>query len=69
MMVRPAQHRTKEQIAFIDQIVSRDPTIATAFTLTQESGADLTPASRGATIGAVESSSAREWDHGTRPLC
>jgi transposase len=38
MMVRPAQHRTKEQIAFIDQIVSRDPTIATAFTLTQEFG-------------------------------
>ncbi len=38
MMVRPAQHRTKEQLAFIDQIVSRDPTIATAFTLTQEFG-------------------------------
>ncbi len=38
MMVRPAHHRTKEQIAFIDQIVSRDPTIATAFTLTQEFG-------------------------------
>jgi transposase len=38
MMVRPIQHRTKEQIAFIDQIVSRDPTIATAFTLTQEFG-------------------------------
>jgi hypothetical protein len=38
MMVRPAQHRTKEQIAFIDQIVSRDATIATAFTLTQEFG-------------------------------
>ncbi len=38
MMVRPAPHRTKEQIAFIDQIVSRDPLIATAFTLTQEFG-------------------------------
>ena len=38
MMVRPAPHRTKEQIAFIDQCVRRDPTIATAFTLTQEFG-------------------------------
>ena len=38
MMVRPPEHRTKEQIAFIDQIVSRDPAIATAFALTQEFG-------------------------------
>jgi transposase len=38
MMVRPPAHRTKEQLAFIDQICQRDPTIATAFSLTQEFG-------------------------------
>ena len=38
MMVRPPAHRTKEQLAFIDDICQRDPTIAIAFTLTQEFG-------------------------------
>ncbi len=38
MMVRPVEHRTAEQIAFIEQLVNHDPTIAPAFTLTQEFG-------------------------------
>lgn len=38
MMVRPLAHRTKEQLAFIDQLCQRDSTIAAAFSLTQEFG-------------------------------
>ncbi len=38
MIVRPVEHRTAEQITFIEQIVNHDPTIATAYTLTQEFG-------------------------------
>ena len=38
MMVRPVEHRTSEQITFIEQIVSNNPLIATAWTLTQEFG-------------------------------
>ncbi len=38
MMVRPVEHRTPEQIAFIEQVVSTPPMIATAWTLTQEFG-------------------------------
>ena len=38
MMVRPADHRTKGQVAFIDRLCQRDATIATAFTLTQAFG-------------------------------
>jgi transposase len=38
MMVRPVEHRTVGQIAFLEQIVSHDPLVATAYTLTQEFG-------------------------------
>ena len=38
MMVRPVEHHTLEQIAFIEQIVSQDSMVATAWTLTQEFG-------------------------------
>jgi hypothetical protein len=69
MMVRPADHRTKEQIAFLDQIVKRDPLIATAFTLTQEFGQHLAPASRAKSIGAMESGGTLQWEYGTHPLC
>src|SRR6266852_4333123 len=38
MMVRPADHRTKGQVAFLDRLCQHDATIATAFTLTQTFG-------------------------------
>lgn len=38
MMVRPVEHRTAEQIAFIEQVVNHDSTVAIAFTLTQAFG-------------------------------
>jgi hypothetical protein len=38
MMVRPADHRTQGQIAFLDRLCQHDATIATAFTLTQTFG-------------------------------
>lgn len=38
MMVRPVEHRTVEQTAFIEQLVNHDPMVATAFTLTQAFG-------------------------------
>lgn len=38
MMVRLAENRTKDQIAFIEQLCQSDPTIATAFTLAQAFG-------------------------------
>lgn len=38
MMVRPADHRTKEQAAFLKLLCQKQTTIATVFTLTQEFG-------------------------------
>ncbi len=37
-MVRPAQKRTPDQTAFLDQLCQSDPTVATAFTLAQAFG-------------------------------
>jgi transposase len=38
MIVRPAEHRTADQTAFLDQLCQSDPTAATAFTLAQAFG-------------------------------
>jgi transposase len=38
MIVRPAQHRTADQSAFLDQLCQSDPMVATAFTLAQAFG-------------------------------
>jgi transposase len=38
MILRPAKNRTPEQTAFIEHLCQSDPTLATAFTLTQEFG-------------------------------
>ena len=38
MIVRSAERRTKDQIAFVEQLCQSDPTVATAFTLAQEFG-------------------------------
>jgi transposase len=38
MMVRPAQNRTREQVAYLDQLVQSDETIAVVFTLAQGFG-------------------------------
>lgn len=37
-IVRPAEHRTPDQTAFLDQLCQSDPTVATAFTLAQAFG-------------------------------
>jgi transposase len=38
MVVRPTEHRTADQSAFLDQLCQSDPTVATAFTLAQTFG-------------------------------
>jgi len=38
MMVRPTQSRTREQTAYLEQLVQRDSTIAVVFTLAQDFG-------------------------------
>jgi transposase len=38
MIVRPTEHRTADQTAFLDQLCQSDPTVATAFTLAQACG-------------------------------
>lgn len=38
MIVRPAQHRTADQIAFIERLCQSDPIVAAAFPLAQEFG-------------------------------
>jgi transposase len=38
MIVRPTEHRTADQTAFLDQLCQSDPTVATAFTLAQAFG-------------------------------
>ncbi len=38
MIVRPAEHRTPDQTAFLDQLCHSDPTAATAFTLARAFG-------------------------------
>jgi len=38
MIVRPTEHRTPDQTAFLDQLCQSDPTVATAFTLAQAFG-------------------------------
>jgi transposase len=55
MMVRPAQSRTREQAAYLDQLIQSNETIAVVFTLAQDFG-HLLAISRGASAtGAVES--------------
>lgn len=41
MMVRPAHHRTREQVAYLDQLIQSDETIAAVFQLTQDFGSLL----------------------------
>ena len=38
MMVRPTQSRTREQTAYLEQLVQKDSTIAVVFTLAQDFG-------------------------------
>jgi len=38
MMVRPAQSRTREQAAYLDQLIQSDETIAVMFRLAQDFG-------------------------------
>ncbi|GHO90262.1 hypothetical protein KSF_003100 [Reticulibacter mediterranei] len=38
MMVRPAQNRTREQAAYLDQLIQSNETIAVVFKLTQDFG-------------------------------
>jgi transposase len=38
MMVRPTQSRTREQTAYLEQLVQSDSTIAVVFTLAQDFG-------------------------------
>ncbi len=38
MMVRPAQSRTREQAAYLDQLIQSDETIAVVFRLAQDFG-------------------------------
>lgn len=38
MMVRPAQNRTREQVAYLDQLIQSDETIAVVFKLAQDFG-------------------------------
>jgi hypothetical protein len=38
MMVRPAQRRTREQAAYLDQLIQSNKTIAVVFTLAQDFG-------------------------------
>ena len=41
MMVRPAPNRTREQAAYLDQLIQSDAAVASAFTLAQEFGIRL----------------------------
>jgi len=36
MMVRPEQNRTREQVAYLDQLIQSDKTIALVLTLAQD---------------------------------
>ena len=38
MMVRPAQNRTREQVAYLDRLIQSDETIAVVFKLAQDFG-------------------------------
>ncbi|GHP00086.1 hypothetical protein KSF_101330 [Reticulibacter mediterranei] len=42
MMVRPAQSRTREQVAYLDQLIQSNETIAVVFKLAQDFGRHLT---------------------------
>jgi len=69
MMVRPTQSRTREQTAYLDQLISSNETIAVVFTLAQDFGR-LLAISRGASAtGAMESRRAGQRDCRTDRFC
>ena len=62
MMVRPTQSRTREQTAYLEQLVQRDSTIAVVFTLAQDFGRQLARARGAGALGAMESRCPGQWD-------
>ena len=55
MMVRPTQSCTREQTAYLEQLVQSDSTIAVVFTLAQDFGRRLAKARGAGALGAMES--------------
>jgi transposase len=69
MMVRSAHSRTREQTAYLQQLVQREETIAVVFTLAQDFGRRLAQARGAGTLRAMENRCPGHWDCGTDRFC
>jgi hypothetical protein len=69
MMVRPTQSRTREQTAYLEQLVQSDSTIAVVFTLAQDFGRRLAKARGAGALGAMESRCPGQWDCRAHRFC
>ncbi len=69
MMVRPAQNRTAEQTAYLDQLIQSNETIAAVFELAQDFGRRLAKARGAGASGAMEDRCPGQWDCGTDRFC
>jgi hypothetical protein len=69
LMVKPAQSRTREQTAYIEQLIQSDATVAAVFKLAQDFGWRLAKARGAVASGAMESRCPGQWDCGTDRFC
>jgi hypothetical protein len=69
MMVRSAHSRTREQTAYLQQLVQSDSTIAVVFTLAQDFGRRFAKARGAGTLRAMENRCPGHWDCGTDRFC
>jgi len=69
LMVRPAQSRTREQTAYLEQLIQSDATVAVVFKLAQDFGRRLAKARGAGASGAMESRCPGQWDCGPDRFC
>jgi hypothetical protein len=69
MMVRPEQRRTREQTAYLEQLIQSNGPVAVVFKLAQDFGRRLAKARGAGAPGAMERPCANQWDCGTDRFC
>jgi len=69
MMVRPEQRRTREQTAYLEQLIQSNEPVAVVFKLAQDFGRRLAKARGAGASGTMERLCANQWDCGTDRFC
>jgi hypothetical protein len=69
MMVRPEQRRTREQTAYLEQLIQSNEPVAVVFKLAQDFGRQLAKARGAGAPGAMERRCPNQWDCGTDRFC